>query len=74
MPGRRRVRWSGRTGTTAGELALGGGAWGYRVGGLMGRGLLGVEVWVRLWLVSVLCRLVVNLWTNLPTGTVVSTS
>ena len=37
-----------------------GGSCGTRVGvGLMGRGLLGFEVWVRLWLVSVLCRLCV---------------
>ena len=27
--------------------------------GLMGRGLLGFEVWARLWLVLVLCRLCV---------------
>ena len=35
-----------------------GGSCGTRVGvGLMGRGLLGFEVWVRLWLMLVLCRL-----------------
>ena len=37
----------------------GGSRGGTRVLGLMGRRLLGFEVWVRLWLVLVLCRLCV---------------
>ena len=50
---------SGRT-SSGSELALGGGSrGGTRVLGLMGRRLLGFEVWVRLWLVLVLCRLCV---------------
>ena len=38
---------------------VGGGRGRTRVLGLMGRELLGFEVWVRLWLVLVLCRLCV---------------
>jgi hypothetical protein len=48
---------SGRT-SSGSELALEGGG-GTRGLGLMGRGLLGFEVWARLWLVLVLCRLCV---------------